>query len=191
MFKKIILFYIIVLLLFINCSPTSNDQSYDWGIPWDEIDGTKWYVLDGNGRAINEFRFYKDSVVVVVDHFSERSNDTGFVQERIIHLGKVMDKDRIISQIDNEKLDGVYQATDLQWKKYVPGRYDPCTWTPLYSYSTYQWWYIYDIKEDTLQVGNAPYYYTLTKTPPITVIYPEGFVPTLCEEGVEIRRNTL
>lgn len=180
-----------IFFVFIQCSPTSPQQ--DWGLPWDELIGTTWYVLDGDGTALNEFRFYEDSVVVVIDHFAYSSYslwDSMQVQHRTVHIGKVMRKDEITEyDSDGFKLDGMYLATELQWKRYAPGMYNPCIWTPVYDWSVYQWWYIYSISDSVLEFGDAPYYYKLTKEKPVKVKYPDGFVPHLCEEGVEIRRT--
>lgn len=176
--------------LFFQCSPVSPD----WGIPWDELAGTTWYIVDGDSTALNEVRFYEDSIVWIKDNYAYGAYaiwDSMQVQSREVHIGRVTKKDVEVSEIDAQALDGMYLATELQWKRYVQGRYDPCEWTPLYDYSTYQWWFIHMIGDSILELGDVPNYYTFSKKPPVNVVYPDGFVPTLCEEGVKIRRNQL
>lgn len=192
--NRINIFFVIFLAILcffsFRCSPVSPD----WGVPWDELAGTVWYILDGDSTALNEVRFYEDSVVWIKDNYARGAYaiwDSMQVQSREVHIGKVMRKDVQVSEIDAQALDGMYLATELQWKRYVQGRYDPCDWTPLYDYSTYQWWYIFSIGDSVLEMGDVPYYYTFSSKKQVNVVYPDGFVPHLCEEGVRIRRNTL
>lgn len=162
-----------MLLLVFSCSnPVEPDNAT--GEYWDSMAGTTWYILTGSKDAMERWKFYRDSVVVDIDHFSPGGNtflDSMEAHYRERHIGKVCTKDAEIEYWINSEA-RIFRCTELQWKRYTPSM---GTWTPVYSWSVYQMWCIEYVLEGLACIGDAPNCFEFSRVPLVQIKYPEGW----------------
>jgi len=159
---------------FLSCSSTAPEDKAV-GEKWNSMAGTTWYILQGNGTALERWRFYEDSIVGDIDHFEKYSRDSCVVTYRERMKGKVYTKDDIQEFIIGGEL-RTYRVTELQWKRMTPSLTDPLIWTPVYDWSDYQWWSVEWRTEHTACAGDAPNCYEIQDELPVRLIYKAGWI---------------
>ena len=162
-----------VFCLFSSCGLLEPNEIP--GIPWDTLNGTTWYIMESNERAVERWRFYSDSLVVDIEHFN-MVNNIGVVHYREKHIGKVYFKDKEQVVTDNYYQPDTMLCTELQWKRMAPSMVDATIWTPVYDWSVYQWWWIESVNDSVALVGDAPYSYEIYKDNPVNLFYYDGWI---------------
>ena len=177
---KLVFFSLLILCTFsfFSCDNSTNNELEHTGEEWESMVGTTWYILEGNGLALERWQFYSDSVVVDIDHFNKYNTgitDSLVVYSREKHVARVWTKDIVI---DYETHIGtkILLCTELQWKRMVPGAINPYEWTPVYDWSVYQMWSIEWRLHGIACIGDAPNCYEMTIDKPIQPKYMEGWL---------------
>ena len=157
-----------------SCSSPTSVEDDVTGLHWDEFAHTTWYIEEGNKLALERWKFYADSLVADIDHFTIIEGRR-VVTSRSRMLARVYTKDmNYESWVDGSIR--VYRATELQWKTMWPSLTDPQIWTPVFDWSVYQFWCIVWSTTRTACVGDVPYCYQIAIEKPFELIYPDGWV---------------
>lgn len=165
---------VIWLLMNVRCSSPTSTEEDCIGLHWDEFAHTTWYIEDGDGLALERWRFYADSLVADIDHF-KFENGQRVVTSRSRQLAKVYTKDMMYDYWVDGKIIK-HRATELQWKTMWPSLIDPQIWTAVFDWSVYQFWCIEWSTTRTACVGNVPYCYQIQTDVPFELTYNKGWI---------------
>jgi len=170
----ILIIIIYVLCSLIQCSSCSTTDSNRIGLNWEEFAYTTWYIEDGDGLALERWRFYPDSLVADIDHF-RIENGQRIVTGRSRQKAFVFEKNMTYEYWVDNKIN-TYNATELQWKTMWPSLTNPQDWAIVYDWSVYQLWCIEWSSGRTACVGDVPYCYLLQIDVPFNLTYNQGWI---------------
>lgn len=84
---------LIISLFTCNCASIFKpvEPEFDYGLPWEDLVGTTWYIAQSGNQGIEEWTFYKDSVVVLVDKLSIMNQQSGRVDYHLYNVYELPD----------------------------------------------------------------------------------------------------
>lgn len=133
---------LVALLLTCLCGCASifgpTEPEYDFGLPWNTIIGTTWYIAQSSNQGLEKWTFYRDSVVVLVDKLSRTNQVSGRVSYHLYNVYELSDTtfidtlhlsqmfyDSIFYDINGKDLllihQGAYQADGLPAISWLQG----------------------------------------------------------------------